>query len=160
MRLRHLSVLALLVAPGSLFAQSRPDFSGSWVLDAAKSGATGNMAPPTAGTQTVVQKGDTISTESQTAGDAGMALKRYYVVDGKAYKNGLSYQGTDMVLSSTLSWGTGALKIQTVTDYAGTPVEQAEVWTLTDGGKTLTQSTTTSVNGEVWATLTLVFNKK
>lgn len=160
MLLRHLLAVAVFAMPGSLAGQ-HPDFSGTWTIDATKSSASGQMAVPSSGMATITQKSDTITVDSRSSSEAGeLVLKKYYVVDGKSYKNAMTYAGTDMALSSTLSWNGAALKIHTVTDYNGTPVEQDEVWSLSADGKSMTQTTTTSVQGAEWAVLTLVYVKK
>jgi hypothetical protein len=157
---RSLFLSALLASP--LAAQAaHPDFSGTWVLDAGKSSAEGSMQVPTTSTYVIVQVGDSINAELRSTGEAGeMVLKKVWRVDGKAWINYLTYQGTDMTLSSVLSWTGTVLTIHTTTEFNGTPVEQNESWTLSTDGTTLTHATVTTANGEEFARMSLVFVKK
>ena len=72
----------------------------------------------------------------------------------------MTYQGTQLTLSSVLKWNGAVLSIATTTDFGGTMVQQSETWTLAADGKTLTAATTTNVAGAYYAAQTLVFNRK
>jgi opacity protein-like surface antigen len=149
-----------LVSPMAAQA-AHPDFSGTWVLDATKTEIDGQIPAPAAATYTVVQHGDSIAVDQKSSSEQGeMALRKVWRVDGQAWVNTMTYQGTDMTLRSVLRWDGAVLLIHTTSDFAGTPVEQSESWTLAADGKTLTQRTTTSANGEYYASMTLVFSKK
>jgi len=159
--LKSAALLLALAAPLGAQSVVHPNFSGTWVLDAAKSSATGAMNAPSAGTYVVTHVGDSISIDQKmTNNDGEQALKKTWKIDGKVWTNSLTYQGTEMTLRQVLSWNGAVLNVHTNTDFAGTPVEQEETWTLSADGKGLTQVMNTVVNGEVYATLTLVFTKK
>lgn len=163
MRNRSLVLAAALLALTSPVAAQggHADFTGTWVLDASKSVIDGSMAAPASATYVVVQTGDSIAVDQRVTGDQGeMTLKKVWRVDGKTWTNYMSYQGTDMTLSSVLKWNGAVLAIHTTTDFQGTPVTQDETWTLAADGKTLTHATTTNVNETYFAAVTLVFSKK
>ncbi|HEY4321511.1 MAG TPA: hypothetical protein VGM77_10070 [Gemmatimonadales bacterium] len=140
---------------------THPDFTGTWVLDATKSVADGPMAAPTSGTVVIAMHGDSITMDQHSVSDMGETnSKKLYATDGYQWKNTLDYQGTPLALSSMASWKDKVLNIQTTTDFQGTPVDQAERWTLSADGKTLTQVIDTGSNGQSYGSMTMVFNKK
>ena len=154
------ALLGILAYPVAAQA-AHPDFSGTWVLDPAKTVVDGQMEAPTAVTSVVVQVGDSLSVDQKVTGSFGeQALKKVWKVDGKAWANAFSYQGVAMTLSTTLRWNGAVLTMHTTSDYQGNAIDQSETWTLSADGKTLTDSTSTSVNGDYYASLTLVLNKK
>ena len=65
-----------------------------------------------------------------------------------------------MTLSTTLHWNGAVLAMHTTADFQGNAVDQTQTWTLGADGKTLTDSTTTNVNGDYFSSVTLVFTKK
>jgi len=160
MRLVPLAAALLAVALPAA-GQSHPSLAGTWVLDASKSTVDGPIPLPSAETDIVTQRGDTIDVDVKSTTDVGeIAIKRTFAVDGKAWPNVMTYQGTDMQLSSVLVWKEAVLSIETTTDFQGTPVEQSETWTPSADGKTLTVMVTTNVSGAYFASVTKVYNKK
>lgn len=156
------TVAALCTLALPLAAQAtHPDFSGTWVLDATKSSADGPIAVPTAATYVISMHGDSIDVDQHSVTDMGAVdSKKLYATDGYQWKNTLDYQGTSMALSSLVSWKDKVLNVQTTTDFQGNPVEQAETWTMSADGKTLTLTVDTSSNGQSYGSMTMVFNKK
>ncbi|MGH7522850.1 MAG: hypothetical protein ACREK8_00920 [Gemmatimonadales bacterium] len=160
---RCLSCCAVLISLAfPLAAQaSHPDFSGTWVLDASKTVVDGQMEAPSAVTFTVVQLGDSLSIDEKVTGSWGeQALKKVWKVDGKVWPSSFSYGGVPMTLSTTLHWNGAVLMMHTTSDYQGNAVEQSETWTLSPDGKTLTDTTSTSANGDYYSSVTLVLNKQ
>jgi len=163
MLIRSLSVGSLLLALAApLAAQAtHPNFGGTWVLDATRTVVDGQMEAPSAVTMTVVQVGDSLSVDQQIKGSFGdQALKKIWKVDGKPWANEFSYAGTPMTLSTTLHWNGAVLAMHTTADFQGNAVDQTQTWTLGPDGKTLTDNTSTNVNGDYFASVTLVFVKK
>ena len=160
--MRIFASLILLAAP--LAAQTpaaHPDLSGTWVLDASKNVVDGQLPAPTAATYVVGQHGDSITVDMKYTDVTGdMQLKKLWATDGYNWINFMTYQGTEMKLSSVAKWNGPVLAIQTASDFAGTPVTQNDTWTVDAEKKTLTVVTTTNVNGTYFAQVTLVFNKK
>ena len=160
---RSLALGTLLVALASpLAAQAtHPDFSGTWVLDASKTVVDGQMEAPSAVTTVVVQVGDSLSVDQKVTGSFGeQALKKVWKVDGKPWANNFEYGGVPMVLSTTLRWNGAVLAMHTTSDFQGNAIDQIQTWTMGADGKTLTDNTTTNVNGDYFSAVTLVFNKK
>ena len=89
-----------------------------------------------------------------------MAVKKIWKVDGKPWANNFDYGGVPMVLTSTLRWNGGVLTIHTISDFQGNAIDQTQTWTMGPDGKTLTESTTTNVNGDYFAAVTQVYTKK
>jgi len=163
MLIRSLSVGSLLLALAApLAAQAtHPNFGGTWVLDATRTVVDGQMEAPSAVTMTVVQVGDSLSVDQQIKGSFGdQALKKVWKVDGKPWANEFSYAGTPMTLSTTLHWNGAVLAMHTTADFQGNAVDQTQTWTLGPDGKTLNDNTSTNVNGDYFASVTLVFVKK
>lgn len=163
MRTRRLAFVSVLLALASpLAAQaSHPDFSGTWVLDPARTVVDGQMEAPSAVTFTVVQVGDSLSVDEKIIGSFGdQALKKIWKVDGKPWANNFSYGGVPMVLSTTLRWNGAVLALHTTSDYQGNAVDQSETWSLSADGKTLTDATSTSVNGDYYSSVTLILTRK
>jgi hypothetical protein len=161
---RSLSLGTLLVALTSpLAAQAvHPDLNGTWVLDASKTVIDGQMEAPVTAIYVVVQVGDSLSVDQKmTMASAGeVVVKKVWKVDGKPWANNFSYGGVPMVLTSTLRWNGAVLTMHTTSDFQGNAVDQTETWTVGPDGKTLTESTTTNVNGDYFAAVTLVYVKK
>ena len=161
---RSLALALAFSFAAPLSAQSvaaHSDFTGTWVMDASKTAVSGAMPAPSGGGCVITQHGDSITIEMTQRSEQGeITTKRVLGVDGKEWKNSLTYQGTPMGLSSVLMWNGAVLNIQTNSDFQGTPVEQNETWTLSADATTFTQRMSTIVNGEEWAAVTLVFNKK
>ncbi len=81
-RLAALLIIALAAAAGSLaLAAAKPDFSGSWVMDRARSfGMPGNMEQ----TMVVTQTGDQIDLETKLIQPGNeRTVKDSYTLDGK-----------------------------------------------------------------------------
>ena len=164
MQTRYLLFAAALLALASpLSGQApHPDFTGTWVLDSSRTQADGPLPAPVAATYVVAQVGDSMAVGQRLTTVMGEQAeqRKVWKVDGKAWANSIMYAGTEVVLYSTLRWDGGVLAIHTTAEYQGSGVEQVETWTLSGDGRTLTQATTTNVNGDYYASVTLVFGKR
>ena len=163
MPIRPASLVVLLAAVAApLAAQTaHTDFSGTWVLDATRTIFDGQIPVPQSATYVVVQVGDSIAVDQRIVTEVGeLVQKKVWKVDGKPWANTTTYAGAALPLSSTLAWRDAVLAIRTTADFQGNAVDQAETWTLSGDGKMLTLATTTNVNGDYFASATLVFNKK
>ena len=149
------SVLALS-APASA-QNSRPDFSGTWTLDATKSQAP--MLPQSA--QLVVSQSDKLLTIEHTAsnGAGTQTNKLSYNIDGSPSKNSTSPPGGQPIdFNSTTEWSGRTLVITTTADFSG-GFKQVERWTLSADGKQLTVLGDIAVSGQT-ATAKMLYNKK
>jgi hypothetical protein len=116
-------------------AADKPNFSGTWVMDADKSNF-GPMPPPTTMTRKVDHKDPALTMEVATTGgpqgDQTQTMK--YSTDGKETVN--SMMGNDV--KSTAVWDGNALMIAAKADFGGAEIKLTDKWSLSDDGKTLT----------------------
>ena len=151
-RVGIMAAVALAVATTS-WAQ-KPDFSGTWTLDAAASGmpsaGAGGGAPAGGGggrgrggilgmgPTTVKHSADTLVVESSMGGSQ---VTRTYKLDGSESKNTMTGRGGQTVESmSTAKWDGQRLHIVTKIDMGGQTVENTEVWSV-DGSTMTVEST-------------------
>ena len=124
----------VLLMSSSVFAQGKPNFAGSWTVDAEKTAAA-NPAPAGGGggPMTVKQDATTLSIERQ--GQNGPTTTAY-TLDGKP---GKMTQGQAEV-SYTAKVVGSTIEIETTRDMGGTAVTTKQVWSME--GEYLVQSTT------------------
>jgi hypothetical protein len=137
--------VAMIAVAAVAFAQ-KPDFSGTWTLDEAASGAT---APPAGGgggggrgggalgngPATVKQTADTLTIE-RTQGENKVVTT--YKLDGTESKNTAPGRGGTPVESvSTAKFDGGTLTITTKQDMGNGPMESTSKWTLAGGALTV-----------------------
>jgi hypothetical protein len=143
----------VLLVSGSVFAQGKPNFAGTWTLDAEKTAAA-NPAPAggggggggnrgggggggrgggQAGPMTIKVDATTFSIERQ--GQNGPTTTAY-VLDGKPNK---MTQGQAEVTYTAKVVGS-TIEIETTRDMGGTPVTSKAVWSM--DGEYLVQATT------------------
>jgi hypothetical protein len=149
-------IAAAIFAVASItFAQGKPDFSGTWTLDAEASGmaapAAGGGAPGGGGGgggrggggalgngATIKQTADTLTVE-RTMGENKVVTT--YKLDGTESKNTMMGRGgTPMESVSTAKFDGPKLTIVSKQDMGGQMVESTSVWTVS--GSTLTVETT------------------
>src|SRR5437763_11715798 len=106
--MRRFATLALTLASlaSPLAAQSRPDFTGKWVLDTKAS--EGPMMP-VAMTVVVMQNAKTLKVENTSTMAMGEQRMEQtstltYNLDGSVAKNTLTSQGGSLELQSTGAW--------------------------------------------------------
>ena len=122
-----------LAAIGALGAAAdKPNFSGDWTLDAAKSNF-GQIPPPASMTRKVEQNGASVEvTQTETGGPQGeVTVTAKYSTDGQPTAN--QFRGADS--QSTAKWEGDALAIVTNTKIQGIPITVTERWTLSGDGK-------------------------
>lgn len=135
---RLLSVTFLLALPiACVFAQQKPDFSGTWKLNLAKSDF-GLLGGPTSRTDVISHKGASLS--SSTVADSVQGKQEYkinYTTDGKEAVNKLGpYE-----VKSILKWAGGNLVISSRFIFNNVNITSEATWTLSPDGKTLTVNT-------------------
>jgi len=138
------AVLALAVT-ALAFAQAKPDFSGTWTLDPAKSVMGGGPGGPPGGRgpggpMTVKQTATELARET-SRGERTMTMT--YKLDGTESTNAMG----PMTSKSTASWNGDQLVIKTVRETPNGTMETTETWSLGSGGKELTV-VTASPRGE------------
>jgi hypothetical protein len=130
-RIRSLSALAaaiMLVAVAAAFAQSTPDFSGSWIRDEARSASTTagrSTATPGAsvplGVTVIRQTATTLTIENELM---GMAMTYVYKLDGS---DSVNHNGA--MVQTTRSHWSGATLVTEGKDTQSTS-QGYQAWTL------------------------------
>ena len=142
MKLARVGMMAAaIVAVAAVALAQKPDFSGTWTLEAAAApagggggGALGN------GPATVKQTADALTVE-RTMGDAAGTVT--YKLDGSDSRNMLIGPGGRAADSlSTAKWDGARLTIVTRQELDGQVTESTEVWTVE--GRSLSVETTSA----------------
>ncbi len=146
--------LAALTATAS--AADKPNFSGDWKLNAAKS----NMGPlpaPTSYIRKVTHAEPSITIEDTQVGTAlgDQHDTRTYTTDGKE----IAYQANGADVKSSMTWDGDALAIASKASIQGMDLAIKDKITLGDDGKTLTDAVHIGT-GQGDIDLTLVFEKQ
>lgn len=139
---------ALLAAPAVVLAQTaHPNFSGKWVMDAAKS----EQSPltPEAMSYTVQQKGDQFIADRHVKSAAGESTAHLvFAIDGKPWKNEWTQGAMNVIGRSTLSWEGSTLIIKTAITADGQEIEQTDRWTLAPDGKSVAVQRSVDAGGQ------------
>jgi hypothetical protein len=132
---KALVVLLLLVSASTLWAQSKPNFSGEWTLVPAKSDF-GMMPPPSSGVQKITHNEPQLKVVSTQTSDQGTnTTESTYTTDGKECVN----KGfMDSEMKSTAKWDADVLVIDSKMDIQGNAITITNRWALSADGKTLT----------------------
>ena len=136
-----LLALSILNAPAA--DPARPDFSGRWELDAAKSEG---IPPDTKQTMTVKQTGDRLEVETKITGPQDRTVNDTYTVDGKQtdFTPAMLAGGTAKNGLRTASWsadgnGMDVLEQADVeTPQGADKLKGKRTWRLSEDGKVLT----------------------
>jgi hypothetical protein len=146
---------ALLAAAAAAFAQTKPDFTGTWKLNVAKSDF-GPLPGPDSRTDTIVQTAADFKDSIVATGAQGnQAYTITYTLDGKESIN----RPGGMELHSTANIEGATLVVNTKLKFQDNDVEVHAVWSLSPDGKTLTSANhLTSPMGE--ADQKFVFEKQ
>jgi hypothetical protein len=132
-----LSITFLIALPvASAFAQQKPDLTGTWKLNVAKS-EFGALPGPESRTDVITHKDPALSnsvTVTNAQGKQEYTLN--YTTDGKEVLNKIG----ERELRSTLKWAGSDLASTAKTTYNGMDVTAEGTWVLAADGKTLTIS--------------------
>ena len=142
------AMLAAMVIPFPARAQGKPDFSGTWTLDTAKSDPApqGRGGGGGAASVTIKQTGAELAVTSE--GRQGPQTMTYKL-DGSESTNQVMGRGGAQTVKSTAKWDGSSLVIETTRDFQGTAITTKEVRRLDNGGKEMVvESTTQTPQGE------------
>jgi hypothetical protein len=143
------TLLVIAAATTMAMAADKPDFSGSWKMDADKS-TFGPIPPPTSMSSKITHKDPDLSVET-TQNDQTATFK--YSTDGKETTN--SMLGNDM--KSKAVWEGKTLVVNSSMDAGGATVKLVSKYSLSDDGKTLTNALTINApQGDFEMTFVLV----
>jgi hypothetical protein len=136
-------------------AQAKPDFTGEWKLDVAKSDF-GPMPAPQSMVQKVTHQEPSLKVVSTQVSERGeFTSERNYTTDGKECVNKMR----DTEVKSTLKWDGDTLVIDSKFSFQDNAITTSEKWTLSADGKVLTiKSHFSSPQGE--GDTTRVLNKQ
>jgi hypothetical protein len=141
------AVMALAVVtalPVSVAAQEKPNFSGTWVLQADKSDF-GMIPPPTSRTDIIDHQEPKITVKRTAVTAEGESkVDLVYAVDGKPWKN----QAGGQEATSTLRWEAQELVVVSEVDTPQGLATLTDRWSLSADGKTLTQVRTINIQGQ------------
>lgn len=135
MRLTRPLALALLLAFAG-YAQTKPNFTGNWKLDVAKSDF-GMLPPPDSRTDVIEQSDSGIKDAVSSVGQQG-PMK--FTLDLKTDGTESNIQAGERQLKVSAKWNGPALVVTTKLDYEGNPVTITSNWTLSEDGATWTQA--------------------
>jgi hypothetical protein len=137
------AMVAAVVIPFTARAQGKPDFSGTWTLDTAKSdpapqgrGGGGGMG---GGPITIKQTATELSITSEGRGGPQTLT---YKLDGSESTNQVMGRGGAQSVKSTAKWDGSSLVIDTTRDFNGMTITTKEVRRLDNGGKEMIVETT------------------
>ncbi|UCF38884.1 MAG: hypothetical protein JSU96_08620 [Acidobacteriota bacterium] len=131
---KSLLIPLLLALSVTIFAADKPDFSGEWVLNVAKSDF-GPLPGPTLMTQQIEHKEPALKVRFHSEGMQGsMDGEVAYTTDGAECKNQIG----DVDITSTLTWEGVSLKVKSVLDIQGMSIDAEDTWTLSEDGQTIT----------------------
>ncbi len=128
-------ILAALVASATIAsAQTKPNFTGDWKFNAAKSNF-GGMPAPTSLTQKITHEDPSLKVATSQSGDFGDFNSDFtFTTDGKECPN----QMNDFHMTSTVKWEGDSLVFDSKIDFQGTAMSGTEKWSLSPDGKNLT----------------------
>jgi hypothetical protein len=133
-RVLLLALTAAIVLPFHARAQGKPDFSGTWMRDAAKSDqpmGRGGRGGAAVDSLTIAQ------TPAQLTEKRG-ELTLVYKLDGSASTNQMPGRGGPQEVKSTAKWDGSKLVIESVRDFQGMSITQKETRSLSADGKEMT----------------------
>jgi hypothetical protein len=147
-RLSGSFVAGLLLAVLMAFTRTEhPNFTGKWVLDAAKSEQS--QLTPEAMSYTVHHEGNQITADRTVTTPNGESTAHLvWAIDGKPWKNQWKQGEISVVGLSTLSWDGATLVIKTAISADGQDISQTDRWTLGADGKEMTVERSIDAGGQ------------
>ncbi len=142
-RVAAAAALAVAIA-ASADAQTRPNLSGTWVLQAAQS-EFGQLPAPESRTDVIDHREPRLTiTRTAVAQGQESRLDLVYVVDGEPHRN--TAGGAELV--SRLHWDGAALVMVSIASAPQGQVTITDRYTLSEDGRTLTQARTIGIEGQ------------
>jgi hypothetical protein len=139
------SVMAVLLLAVPAGAFDRPDFSGNWKMNPARSDY-GPIPAPERMERKIVHEDPSLKFETVQVGQRGeVTTSMSYTTDGKPSTN-KTPRGE---ITGTAGWDGEVLTINSKREFQGGELTQAERWALSADGKTLTiDNRITAAQGE------------
>jgi hypothetical protein len=131
---KRLATITTAVVLSAFAAPAKPNLTGDWKLNPAKS-AFGQMPAPSSMTQKVVHEDPSLKVSSKQTSDMGeFAFDATYTTDGKESTNTIM----DNPAKSVVTWDGGTLLIETKGKFGDADFKMNDKWTLSADGKVLT----------------------
>lgn len=132
------TLIAVLVFFSPAAQDAKPDFSGKWTLDVAKSDF-GQMPPPESMVAVIEHKEPNVKITSTQKNQQGeVTNERTMTTDGKENSNTLRTMMGDQPITSTTKWNGKALVTAFRLAFQEMAIDVSESWDLAADGKTLT----------------------
>jgi hypothetical protein len=152
------ALAAFVLVAAVAVAAAKPNYTGTWVLDASKSEGVGGPqgGPAAEETMTIKQDGDKLTVERKIKGQQGERVQNdTYTADGKETDFTMQMRGNETKGKRISKWSAdgGALEVNDKASF-DTPqgsmsMTSSAKWTLSADGKTLTvEGTRTTPRGE------------
>jgi hypothetical protein len=136
-------------------AAGKPDFTGAWKLNLAKS-ILGPIPAPASVTRKINHAEPSLAiSEEQKGGTGDQSYTRTYTTDGKE----ISYLENSANVKASATWDGDAIVIRSIADAGGTTLQFTQRMTLSNGEKTLTDVIQV-VGPQGSFTITYVFDKQ
>jgi hypothetical protein len=137
------ALVAAVVIPFTARAQGKPDFSGTWTMDAAKSDPAPQGRGGGGGGGGSVTIKQTATELAITSEGRGGPQTMTYKLDGSESTNQVMGRGGAQEVKSKAKWDGSSLVIDTTREIQGMSITQHDVRKLDAGGKEMTVETTT-----------------
>ena len=134
---------------------TRPDFSGVWLFDSARSEPS--TFNPKSATWTVTQRGDSIVLDRVSPNGAQQAV---YLLNGAPHKFTLRLVGPETEATATVTWNDASMIVHTTSHPGDIDLVQNDTWTLSANGKELRIRREATQNGGSIGMPTWVFARK
>ncbi|BDC52875.1 hypothetical protein F183_A51900 [Bryobacterales bacterium F-183] len=129
-----LALITLIANPSSANAQDKPNFSGSWKMNADKSDF-GPVPKPSRFERTITHNGNELAAKTTQAGDQGeRTTELKYKTDGSDSINKINGQD----VKSVAAWEGAKLVVRSKREIQGMEISQVETWALSGDGKVIT----------------------
>lgn len=127
----------LLLAASTWAQDTKPDLSGTWSLDVAKSDFGGAPAPDSI-VHVIEHKDPNLKiTSTQKSQQGELTNTRNLTTDGKENINRMRSMAGEQDVKSTSKWNGKTLANAFKLDIQGSAIDINEAWELSDGGKVL-----------------------
>jgi hypothetical protein len=130
------SAFAVLAFTASLAAQSKPNFSGTWKLNVAKSDF--GVLPPSNGRTDIIDHQDP-NLKDTVSDDAAQGQQNYTLAMTTDGKEAINKPG-GLEMKNVATWDSSNLVVNTKLQFQGSDVTIKTSWALSADGKTLTES--------------------
>ena len=129
--------LVLLLPVSAWLQDTKPNLTGKWSLDIAKS-EFGPIPPPESMVAVIEHQEPNVRiTTTQKSPDGEIVNSRSLTTDGKPNTNKLKTMGGEVEVKSTTSWDGKKLRTSFTLEVAGGAIDVAEALELSEDGKSL-----------------------